>query len=248
MKYNAILLQTACVEASNPRCKDRGVACRLIMDSGSQKSYITRRLSDELGLRKCGSEVLSIGTFGGAANFQKEYEIVEVAMQSKCAQVLYLRAVVVEKICSPLQRQTVNMAKENFEHLKGLTLADENDGGPVEIEILIGLDNYWRIVTGQVVKGRNGPVAMASKFGYILSGPATDTKIMMVNHPSTTILTKCLFVEDSQNLNFKLDKFWDLESIGIKEEKYTEKYNGHIDFVDSRQGCIEISVGKGRNP
>lgn len=54
--------------------------------------------------------------------------------------------------------------------MKNLQLADDQEG-PEDIQMLIGLDNYWRVITGGTIRGKDGPVAVASKFGYILSGP-----------------------------------------------------------------------------
>ena len=98
-----VLLQTACIEASNPMCGARKAVCRVIMDSGSQRSYITKRLKDEIGLERCGTEVLSIGTFGGRASFPKEHDLVKVAVRCQSSETLYMEAVVTEKICSPLE-------------------------------------------------------------------------------------------------------------------------------------------------
>ena len=99
---NPVLLQTACVEASNPACEERKAVCRLIMDSGSQRSYITRKLKDEIGLEGCGTEVLSIGTFGGKTSSPKEHDVVKVAVRCNNSATLYMEVVVTEKICSPL--------------------------------------------------------------------------------------------------------------------------------------------------
>lgn len=133
--------------------------------------------------------------------------MVEVAIQCRNSETLYLKTIVTEKICSALQGQMINLAKDQFEHLNGLPLADKNDGRPLEIEVLNGLDNYWRIVTGEVIKGAKGPVAMSTKLGYILSGPSKDATTMFVNQPSINLMASCLFVEDTQSLDAEMKKF-----------------------------------------
>ena len=56
--------------------------------------------------------------------------------------------------------------------MSGLDLADSSDGKDcLEVGILIGVDQYWKIVTGKVVKGIAGPTAIETAFGWVLSGP-----------------------------------------------------------------------------
>ena len=58
----------------------------------------------------------------------------------------------------------------NFPYLQGLRLADPvRTRGPLEIDIIIGNDYYGSLVTGEIIKG-DGPMAMNSKFGWLLSG------------------------------------------------------------------------------
>ena len=54
-----------------------------------------------------------------------------------------------------------------YPHLQGLELADENllDHNSDCIDVLIEPDHYWDIVTGSVIKGSDGPVAVSSNFG-----------------------------------------------------------------------------------
>ena len=76
-------------------------------------------------------------------------------------------------ICSSLP-SLVNVS--NYTHLKCLDLADSGSLRQGAIDILIGSDYYWQVVTGETVNGDSGPVAMSSIFGWLSSGP--------VNHPS----------------------------------------------------------------
>ena len=41
--------------------------------------------------------------------------------------------------------------------------------------VLVGSDLYWRLVTGRVVHGENGPAAIETVFGWVLSGPVDST-------------------------------------------------------------------------
>ena len=51
------------------------------------------------------------------------------------------------------------------QHLEGLKLADVVKGDRNVIDVLVGSDLYWLIVTGQVKQGDRGPTAVGSKLG-----------------------------------------------------------------------------------
>ena len=71
-------------------------------------------------------------------------------------------------ICLSITNHAKN-AKNNFEFLKDLSLADS--GTMEEIDMLISSDFYWSLVTGKVKMGKTGePVAIETKFGWVLNG------------------------------------------------------------------------------
>ena len=68
---------------------------------------------------------------------------------------LVMTALAVPAICKPLARQTIQFAQEKYSHLSGLTLADNYCSGNEDfpIDILVGLDQYYDIVTGRIIQG-----------------------------------------------------------------------------------------------
>lgn len=59
-----ILLQTAFAEVSNPHDPSLTLRLRIVMDSGSQRYYLTQRVRDTLALPASGKQHLSIAAFG----------------------------------------------------------------------------------------------------------------------------------------------------------------------------------------
>ena len=39
------------------------------------------------------------------------------------------------------------------------------------MDILVGLDHCWDLITGRVQRGTHGPVAIDTRLGWALSGP-----------------------------------------------------------------------------
>ena len=64
---------------------------------------------------------------------------------------------------------------DSYDHLQGLQLADSISAeiGQQNIDVLIGSDYYFDVVSGEVIRGSNGPTTVSSLFGWILSGPTS---------------------------------------------------------------------------
>ena len=65
-----------------------------------------------------------------------------------------------------------------------LNLADSDDScSQVDVDILIGVDQYWQLTTGKTRRGSEGPVAVETELGWVLSGPApTAGDILNAHH------------------------------------------------------------------
>lgn len=122
-------------------------------------------------------------------------------------------------ICSPLP-----LAAEvnQYPHLRGLELADESecnlDINSEGIDIQIGSDHYWDVVTGGVVRAGSGPVAVSSRFGWLVSGPTKSNNSS--NHTIANLILQgpdpIESVQfDAHDFTQQLRSFWEVESIGI---------------------------------
>ena len=59
----------------------------------------------------------------------------------------------------------------NHEHIKNLKLADTSLEDQKGLNILIGLDYYYQLMLGNIIRGKNNePVAVESIFGWVLCG------------------------------------------------------------------------------
>ena len=68
---------------------------------------------------------------------------------------------------NPISNQFIELEVQ-YEHLIELKLADSTDGeSNLKVDILIGGDNYWKFVTGKVVRGRSGPVALETIMSWV---------------------------------------------------------------------------------
>ena len=165
-----VLLQMARTNAYvEPRNQ---VPVRILLDLGSQRSYITDELKDKLGLAPISTEVLNLNTFGSNKYQKHKCDLVKLKLETQ-GKPVEITALSYPTICSPFA-SPINV--ECYPHLQGLYLADSKSCNNVSdcVSVLIGADYYHSIVKGEVVKGNSGPVAVSSEFGWLLSGPTTS--------------------------------------------------------------------------
>uniref|UniRef100_A0A1X7VTJ0 DUF1758 domain-containing protein n=1 Tax=Amphimedon queenslandica TaxID=400682 RepID=A0A1X7VTJ0_AMPQE len=141
----------------------------LILDSGSQCSYITKNVCKRLALHFLGSKSVSIATFESRKEQSKSCEVVKIGLELKNNQLIELKLLVVPHICEPISNAAV--ALEKYPKLKFLPFAsDMEHSRQIKPEILLGCDQYWSLVTGEVVKSESGPTAINTHLGWILTG------------------------------------------------------------------------------
>ena len=73
------------------------------------------------------------------------------------------------KICWAV---STKVSVDHYAYLQGLKLIDGSivEGDQQNIDVLIGSDYYFDVVSGDVIRGESSPIAVSSMFGWILSG------------------------------------------------------------------------------
>ena len=233
-KIDSILLQTARAKV----CSTDEKECqnlRLLFDSGSQLSYISPRARNKLKLKTLGTKDVSLKTFGNMKD-KKVFDRVNFAVKSRDGNLnIYVNAFVSD-ICYPIEEQVINIAQENYSHLRNLKLADSNpENLPMDIDILIGAQDYWNFIEQKTVRGTNGPTALASKLGYILSGPVESKLVKSVKSTSSNnnivsthflkveaeILEKTFVTHNDIKSCFETDSFWKNQ---VDDDEILEKF------------------------
>ena len=245
-----VLLQTAQADIYDLQKPQASMRVRVILDTGSQRSYITNRAKNALSLTLEGTQCLSIVTFGAEKEGSKNCDVVRVAMKTREGPDMELVLFAVPTICEPLASQPISLCAERYDYLSQLRLADPSSNeSQMEVDVLIGSDHYWELTTGEVLRGEHGgPVAINTKLGWVLSGPAPD----MTPHPTSvklisthTITTHTLRVDsqhyNTEKLDDRLRAFWELESLGIHnpDKSVYEEFGENVCF---KEGRYEVSL------
>lgn len=238
----SVFLQTAQAEIYNPFDPQLFMTVRVILDSGSQRSYVNHKVRDMLHLKPEALQQLSIATFG-AGRENRLCETVRVAMKMKHDADQEYEVLVVPQICEPISPQLLSVCVESCEHLSQLESADSGSNIPLEVDVLIGSDYYWVLTTGEIRRGATGPVAIRTKLGWVLSGPGPPIhmEIPVVSLTTTHTLTIGMEATSNSELDNQLRSFWELESLGIEgaDKSLYDMFKKNVSFKDGR---YEVSL------
>ena len=224
-------MQTETVVLNSKHNNYNKVKCRSLFYSGSQLTYVSRTLVEAIVAETIRTEYLAVGLFGASTTECLPRDVVSITVPDRADQEsIQIKLIVVEKICNPMQSHELDIAKSTNIRLNEFDLADTyHTDDEILIKILIGLDYYWSIVMWGVIRTSSGPVAIASKFGYILSGPLEDRKFSNVTTsafatrapPITKSMTNAMTIDlNPDKITKSLNKFWDTESLGVANEEF----------------------------
>ncbi|XP_037521503.1 uncharacterized protein LOC119398758 [Rhipicephalus sanguineus] len=231
-----VLLQTGRVWAESG---DRRLLVRILLDSGSQRTYIRADVAKLLKCSVVGNEELSLVTFGGSKSRRRiSAERVNVRLRSQFgASAVTLEAFTIPEICCvtspPLDPNILYLLGE-----REYNVADSfqpTTWQPEEISVLIGSDAYWQVTTGKIDRISSTITAINTTFGWMVQGPMTSDF-----RSPTSALFVALEKSDSENIDVSL--MWRLDAIEI-DEAYSRNLESDPHMSEFKQG---ISKQDGR--
>ncbi len=247
-----VLMQTALTEIKNPKNSD-SQKTRLLLDCGSQRTYITESLANKLGLKHEQEQEIRLSTFGSEKSKVIKTASTSVSVKMNNDQYMNVTANIVPVISGSIVRRPVDVSSlGNLEHLvKSVELADTipREKESSTVELLIGNDYYLDVVLSQRIELQPGLYLLGSKFGWILTGrtpenseDANETNFLILTH-GTNVTETAVFQNVDTLIPRKpdLEDFWSVESIGITDdplkgadETAKEQFKETIQYEDGR--------------
>lgn len=195
------------------------VPVRVLLDGGSEKSFITKRMQQNLGLPTSSyhTQISGLGgTIVGNSSAQCSVTLKSTHTNFK----IKINAVVVTKLTHFLPSKQIKF--ESLPDFKLLKLSDPTFYKPSPIDMIIGSDFLPHInLTGIRSIIENGLEARESHFGWYLSGPLPVTEI----NTFTTSVTE----SNDIALHEQMRQFWELENVQNEksmsnEDAYCEEF------------------------
>lgn len=226
-----VLLKTA--EGTVTSMDNRhSTSVNILLDEGAQRTFITENTVKQLNITSTRRETINLATFGTNTSGLRHMDVVDINLQTTSGQQVMLSALVVPQISTPVNN-LVPATVLNYPYLQSVPLAKHSDSRTFNIDLLIGADYYWSIIEDTIVRG-DGPTAVLSKLGFLLSGP-THLKVSTMS----TFVYKVLTSTESDLQ--RVSEYWMLESLGITDREDTQVDR---DFETYRDNNITMSEGK----
>ncbi|UYV84450.1 hypothetical protein LAZ67_X002223 [Cordylochernes scorpioides] len=213
-----VYLQTLIIKISGPKGKHN---VRVLLDCGSQRSYISKRMVDALGLKRVQQVTLTHNLFGGGEIRQKKHNVYKVNVSSLNNEYMDdLKFLDQEVICGHISRVQDHTILNELK-ARGINLTDIYQGEERPIHMLIGSDLLSGILTGRMQILQSGVVATETKLGWTVMGPAVGNDME----------DSCLIVTSLHVNSFDVQDLWKLDVLGIMDAAETK----------SRKDLIEAS-------
>ena len=224
----SVLMQTAQVMVSSGR--GESVPITVLFDTGSDRTYVSQRLVSKLQPPFVRAEPLRYGTFGAEKlSVSQMRNIYHLSLQGTSS-VESVEAVCVPVICAPLYSTQVTTELLTDLGLQNMQFCSTGSG---QVDLLIGLDCYWRLMCSDIRHVGDNLVAQQSKFGWILSGCVSKT-VLPEPSGSFQLLIHSDLADDS------LRRLWTLDAVGISgqedmpEDPVWKKFKEDLEFVGGR--------------
>ena len=208
VESNHVVLPTAYVNVHGAKGV---VSARLVFDSGSQRTFVSRSLVRKIGAEYLGTKRVSYAAFGGSrSDDDRAVYMLKVSSANQSRPTTHsFPAIQVPVICPPLSRPCIS--SDRLQGLAGFELADHFlEGDQLSVDILCGLDVFWTLVKPGAVRVSDGLAVLESVFGWVLSG-VVDPGV--VPGEADPVCSQLLTLSDLHESTIR--SFWELEAIGI---------------------------------
>ena len=248
-----VLMQTAKAEVRS-HDKAGSIEIRALLDCGSQRTYITKKLADKLGLKKEMEEEIKVATFGSQDSKTMRMASTNLYLRLKNGQYMRLSASIVPLISDNIHRKQLDVkVVKNLDHLLcSVDLADTipKENETTTVDLLIGNDFYLDIILSHKIEVQPGLYLLSSKLGWILTGRTEESTHESENQVSMFVMTygknipgthTFQSIDSSLPTKPELEDFWKVESIGVldkydstEDKQAMAKFKETVQFKDGR--------------
>ncbi|XP_066153587.1 uncharacterized protein [Euwallacea fornicatus] len=212
-----ILLSTAMVNVYTTRGVP--IVARALLDTGSQHSFITQRLVAALGLKPQAKKLNITGISQHATISHASVHITIHSRVNRGSQAS-VTCSILQAITSPLPQIQIDPEKLNIPRDVFEQLADPEFFLPSEIDLLIGADVYFTLMSQEFIKpqSRNKPAFVNTQLGWIVAG-AVPARCLTSSVDTYSLNSHCAFngraetQVQEETLDSLLTRFWNMEEI-----------------------------------
>ena len=217
--------------------------CRVLLDSGSGGSYISREHGRKLNVRPVRTEHRVIGTVNGDMEVSCPIYKLRVDAVGKSRESFVTEFAQLDLfMLSSIPNSHPEIQKRNYPHLRNLWFSDVSKDKTLQIHAIIGAKDFAKIKTGAIVRGnKNEPIAEETTLGWTLMGSLGDST---QEAESITYL----MMDKPGSINGELKHLWDLDVLGVKDgsEDVYESFADNISQDSSGRYTVKLPWRKGQ--
>nr|XP_046476830.1 uncharacterized protein LOC124216393 [Neodiprion pinetum] len=254
IKRSPVLLATVQLIASNPETGGRIIA-RALLDQGSESSFVTESLAQQLRLRRHQATIPIIGVGAHQSAVTRGIATLQLQSRAHTSFSCQVEALVLPRLTSYLP--SFRLLIEDWPHLRGLNLADPSFAHPSQIDVILGADIYSNIIGQGVRRGAPGtPIAQETQFGWVLSGCVSAKAAS----PSYSAVQGFQCSLDHELLDL-VQQFWKQEEVSkplaltSEEERCEQHFRETVSRTASGRYVVRlplkdnsVELGNSRNP
>lgn len=216
-----VFLQTCSVLV----CSDKkSILTNCILDNASHRNFISSRLAKQLKAKVIRYERLAIYSFGQVDAQERKYAVVSLKLMNRKDKTksYQLEALITDVISLSLNIPDSDILNEI--RRQGYDLADAFQNRSTEL--LIGSDDFWKIVYSEKVIMKENLYLINSLFGWLIAG--SDK----LKDSAQSCMNVCLAM-DSSCILFDVKKFWEIEEFPNETKNLSERDNELINNFES---------------
>ncbi|XP_062713341.1 uncharacterized protein LOC134290258 [Aedes albopictus] len=224
LEQKTVMLMTALVNLRD-LC-NRKVPCRVLLDSGSQMSFISRSMADRLAVHRAPTLVPITGV--GAAR-TCAHEKLTVAVESRYTDFsTMVECLVIPKVTGVIPTTQLDISKWPIP--TSVFLADPEFNTPGQIDMLLGVSHFLRLLKlGRIQLREDLPDLQETQFGWVVAGDIEEEQNDQ----------QC-YVSTASTLSETMKRFWEVEEVNdadqpTDQEECEKKFQDtHYRDVDGR--------------
>ena len=183
------------------------VSVRAIIDTGSHRSYILKRLARDLGYEAEGEQTMVHLLFGGTKTKPQKHKSYRIHIGNlegtyKCDFI----ALQQDTICQDVPNIGTGLWTEALKE-KNVHLSDTGESRE-SISLLIGADVAGKLFTGKIIQLNQGATAIETKLGWTILGRNSEES----SDTDTTLMVVSMFSQEAS-----VSDLWKLDTLGITD-------------------------------
>ncbi|XP_062704099.1 uncharacterized protein LOC134286498 [Aedes albopictus] len=224
LEQKTVMLMTALVNLRD-LC-NRKVPCRVLLDSGSQMSFISRSMADRLAVHRAPTLVPITGV---GASRTCAHEKLSVAVESRYTDFsTMVECLVIPKVTGVIPTTQLDISKWPIPI--SVFLADPEFNTPGQIDMLLGVSHFLRLLKlGRIQLRDDLPDLQETQFGWVVAGDVEEEQNDQ----------QC-YVSTASTLSETMKRFWEVEEVNdadqpTDQEECEKKFQDtHYRDVDGR--------------